>query len=225
MVARWNRPGLVKLACTGPTSRVPLASRSQIGDATVKINGKPAYVWFASAVQINAQAPDDTGRGTVPVEVTTASGTATSTVTLASYGPSFMLLDARHVTGIIPRSNGTGAFGSGAYDIVGPTGSSLGYQTVAANAGDIITLFGVGFGPTDQAVPAGQPFSGAAAANGKVTILVNNVSVTPLFVGLSSAGLFQINLTVPPGLGTGDVPLVASVDGVQTPAGLVLSLQ
>jgi uncharacterized protein (TIGR03437 family) len=42
---------------------------------------------------------------------------------------------------------------------------------------------------------------------------------------LTEAGLFQFNLTLPAGLGTGDVPLVAMVGGVQTPSGVVISLQ
>ena len=56
-------------------------------------------------------------------------------------------------------------------------------------------------------------------------LLVNNVSVTPSFSGLSGAGLYQFNLIVPSGLGTGDVPLQATVGGVQTPSGVVISLQ
>ena len=35
--------------------------------------------------------------GTVPVVVTTAFGSVTSTVTLAQFGPSFFLLDSKHV--------------------------------------------------------------------------------------------------------------------------------
>jgi uncharacterized protein (TIGR03437 family) len=62
------------------------------------------------------------------------------------------------------------------------------------------------------------------AAN-PVSLLINNVSVTPLFAGLSGAGLYQLNVIIPPGLGTGDVPLVASVGGVRTPLGVVISLQ
>jgi hypothetical protein len=50
---------------------------------------------------------------------------ATSTVTLALVAPSFNILDAKHVAGITLRSNGSGAHGDGAYDIIGPTGSSL----------------------------------------------------------------------------------------------------
>ena len=67
--------------------------------------------------------------------------------------PSFLLLDSKHVTGIILRSDGSGAYAGGVYDIIGPTGTSLGYPTVAAKAGDIVELFGVGFGPTGEARP------------------------------------------------------------------------
>jgi len=42
---------------------------------------------------------------------------------------------------------------------------------------------------------------------------------------LSGAGLYQINLIVPAGLGAGDVPLQASVGGAQTPSGVVISLR
>jgi uncharacterized protein (TIGR03437 family) len=191
----------------------------------VTIDGKPAYLWYVSPGQINLQAPDDTATGAVPVVVTTSGGSSTSTVTLGKFGPSFSLLDAKHVTGIILRYDGSGAYGGGAYDIVGPTGTSLGYSTVAAKAGDIVELFGVGFGPTTPTVLAGEAFSGAAPTINPVTLLINNVTVTPSFAGLSGAGLYQITLTVPAGLGTGDVPLVASVGGVQTPSSVVISLQ
>jgi len=114
---------------------------------------------------------------------------------------------------------------NGSYDILGPTGSSLGYPTVAAKAGDNIALFGNGFGPTNPVVPIGEGYSGAAATTNPVTVSIGGVSVTPLFAGLSGAGLYQINLTVPAGLSTGDVSLSASVGGVQTPSGAVISLQ
>jgi len=196
-----------------------------LGGTSVTINGKAAYLWFVSPGQINLQAPDDTATGAVPVVVRTAAGSATSTVTLGPFAPSFLLLDASHVAGIILRTNGSGAYGGGAYDIIGPTGSSFGYFTLAAREGDTIELFGTGFGPTTPTVPAGQAFSGAASTINPVPLRINNVSVTPTFVGLVGAGLYQFNLTVPPGLGTGDVSLQGTVAGVQTPSGIVISLQ
>jgi uncharacterized protein (TIGR03437 family) len=58
-----------------------------------------------------------------------------------------------------------------------------------------------------------------------VQLMIGGSSVVPSFAGLSSAGLYQINLTVPAGLGAGDVALVATVGGVQTQSGVVISLQ
>jgi uncharacterized protein (TIGR03437 family) len=196
-----------------------------LGGASVTINGKSAYLWYVSPGQINLQAPDDSTTGTVPVVVTTTSGSATSTVTLAPFAPSFLLLDTKHVTGIILRFDGTGAYGGGTYDILGPTGSSLGYPTVAAKAGDSLLLFGVGFGPTSTVVAAGQAFSGAAPTTKTVNVLINNVSVIPGFAGMSGAGLYQINLILPADLGTGDVTLAASVNGVPTQSNVVISVQ
>jgi uncharacterized protein (TIGR03437 family) len=198
---------------------------TSLGGTSVTINGKLAYLWYVSPAQINLQAPDDTATGTVSVVVTTASGSATSTVTLAQVAPSFLLYDAKHVAGIIPRTDGSGAYGGGTYDVLGPTGNSLGYPTVAAKAGDWVELYGVGFGPTSPTVLAGQLFSGAASTTNTVNVLINKVSVIPSFAGLSGAGVYQINLMVPAGLGTGDVPLAASVNGVQTQSSLVMSVQ
>lgn len=197
----------------------------ELASTNVTINGRSAYLWYVSPNQINAQAPDDTATGTVPVVVTTPGGVATSTVTLAKVAPSFNLLDSKHITGIILRSDNSGAFGGGTYDVIGPTGNSLGYPTVAAKAGDTVELFGVGFGPTKTAVPAGASFVGAAATTNALTVYVNNVAVTPTFSGETGAGLYQINLTLPGGLGIGDLPIQAVVGGVQTPSGVVIALQ
>ena len=80
----------------------------------------------------------------------------------------------------------------------------------------------------NQAVPAGQVYVPPAQpdnTNNKVTLTINNQSVTPSFAGFSEAGVYQINLIVPANLGTGDVPITATVAGFSTPAGVVISLQ
>ena len=141
------------------TGNFPLS----LGRTSVTINRKSAYLSLASPTQINLQTPDDTATGTVPVVVTTSEGTATSTVTLTQFGPSFLLLDNKHVAGIIVRPDGSGAQGGGTYDFIGPTGNSLGYATVAAKAGDTVELYAVGLGPTNPVVPAGRGYSGGSA--------------------------------------------------------------
>ena len=198
---------------------------TSLGGISVTVNGKLAYLWYVSPTQINFQAPNDAATGPASVTVTTSGGTATSTVTLGQFAPSFCLLDGKHVTGIILRSDGSGAYGGGTYDILGPTGSSLGYATVAAKPGDTVELFGVGFGPTNPAVLAGQAFSGAAQTTNLLNLSIGGVNVIPTFAGLSGAGLYQINLVVPASLGSGDLSLVATVGGSKTPANVVISLQ
>ncbi|MGA3237357.1 MAG: IPT/TIG domain-containing protein [Bryobacteraceae bacterium] len=198
---------------------------TSLGGSSVTVDGKAAYLSYVSPAQINLQVPNDTTTGPVPVVVTNSSGSATSTVTLAPFAPSLPLLDSKHVAAIIFRSNGSGAYGGGAYDIVGPTGTSLGYPTVAAKAGDSVALFALGLGPTNPSVSAGQPFSSSAPTTNPVTLLVNGVSVTLAFAGLSGAGLYQLNFTVPAGLGSGDTPLWVFVGGMLTPSGAVISLQ
>ncbi|HWE51070.1 MAG TPA: right-handed parallel beta-helix repeat-containing protein [Bryobacteraceae bacterium] len=199
---------------------------TSLGNVTVTINGKKAYLLYVSPYQIDLQAPDDSTAGPVNITVTTEKGSWTTVETLAPVSPAFSVLDAKHVAGIILRSDGSGAFGpGGAYDIVGPTGTSLGYRTVAARAGDVLELFGVGFGPTSPPVPAGQLFSGAADTANALQLVIGGTNVTPFFAGLSSAGLYQINVIIPPGLGTGDVTLEGDIGGTKTQSGVVISLQ
>jgi uncharacterized protein (TIGR03437 family) len=218
---------------------------TSLGGTSVTINGVGAFLSFVSPHQIVLQVPSDIGStsvccanqvaGPVSVVVTTTSGTATSAVTLTNFGaPSFLLLDDKHVAGIILRSDGSGGYGNGSYDIIGPTGNSLGYPTVAAKAGENIVLFAVGMAPTT----AGQAWEGSAVLDGNgADVLINNVEVlsdaTPVSqngLALTGSGLFQISLTLPTGLGTGDVPIVAAVGVINEGAALtsptvVISLQ
>ena len=198
---------------------------TSLANVIVTIDGQPAYLWYVSPGQINAQVPEDAKLGSIPVAVTTPAGTTTATATLSTYAPSFSLLDSKHVAGIILRTDGSGAYGGGTYDILGPTGSSLGYATVAAKPGDVIELFAVGLGPTTPAAIPGQAFSGAAATNSTVSLSIAGHAVAPSFAGLVEAGLYQINLTLPANLGSGDVTLVATVAQNQTQPGVVVSLQ
>jgi len=196
---------------------------TSLGGVSVTIDNKPAYLWTVSPFQINLQVPDDNATGPVSVAVTTASGTGTSAVTLAPYGPSFSLLgDGKHVAGEIATPNGTGAYGT--YDLVGPP-NTFSFSTRPVKAGETLTLYGVGFGPTIPHVPAGQIFSGAASTNTPVTIGVGGVNANVSFAGITEAGLYQFNLTVPPNTGSGDQAIQATVNGVQTPPGPVVTVQ
>jgi len=197
---------------------------TSLGGTSVTIDNKPAYLWVVSPTQINLQVPDDSTTGLVSVAVTTPSGTATSAVTLAPQAPSFSLLgDNKHVAAEIATPNGTGAYGGGTYDLVGPS-NTFSFTTRPVKAGETLILFGVGFGPTTPAVPAGKVFSGSAPTINPVTVTIGGVKANISFSGITEAGLYQINLTVP-STPSGDQPLQATVNGVQTPAGPVVTVQ
>ena len=194
---------------------------TSLGGVSVTIDGNPAFLWFVNSTQINLQVPNDQNIGqSVPVVVSVGGQSATSSVTLGNVAPSFSLLsDNKHVAGIIVHSDGT-------YDFLGPNGNSLGYATVAAKAGDNVELFGVGFGPTNPSVPAGEVLpAGQFGTTNSVALSIGSTNVVTEPAYLSLAGLYQLNVTIPAGLGTGDISLSAVVSGVSTQSGVVIPLQ
>jgi uncharacterized protein (TIGR03437 family) len=194
---------------------------TKLGGTTVTIDGKPAYIWFVSPGQINVQAPDDNTFGAVSVVVTTPYGSFSSTVTLAQYAPCFSLLDAIHPAAIVATS-GPGNTGLG-YDIIGPVGE-FSFPTRPLVPGEIVTLFGVGFGATTPSIPAGQIVTAAAPSVVIPQISIGGIPAQVLFAGIVEAGLFQFNVVVP-NAPSGDQELLAVVGGVPTPLTTVITMQ
>lgn len=195
-----------------------------LGGTSVTINKKPAYLWMVSPTQINLQAPNDTATGPVNVVVTTASGSSTATVTLAAVGPSFSLFPgSSYAAAVILTPDGSGAYGNGAYDLAGPAGQ-FSFHTRPVKQGDVVELFGVGFGPTNPAVVAGKTYTGAAPVTNTVTVSIGGVAAQVLFAGMVQSGVYQINIAVP-AVASGDQPLLASVSGMQTPLHVLLTMQ
>lgn len=57
---------------------------------------------------------------------------------------------------------------------------------------------------------------------GKIKVLIGGKAVPVLFAGMTQAGLFQINVQIGEGLGTGDLPITLEVDGEVSPGQIVL---
>ena len=94
-----------------------------------------------------------------------------------------------------------------------------------AAPGEVIVLYGNGFGATTPAAVNGQVQAGPAPMAVNPTITFNGVRADVVFAGLSATGLYQFNVTVPTGLPDGDAAVVATANGVTTPAGALIAIK
>jgi uncharacterized protein (TIGR03437 family) len=186
---------------------------TSLDGTSVTVNGKAAYLGYISPTQVNIETPDDTAVGPVNVVVTTASGSSSpATLNLAAYAP-----------GLFP--SGQGNYIAAQHADGSPVGSYTG--ATPAKPGEVIILWGTGFGPSSPATPAGQVVTAAPAAPGNlagITVMIGGVQATVQYAGITISGLAQINVTVPSSLANGDAPVVATVGSVQTQANAIIAV-
>lgn len=183
----------------------PLAT--SVGGASVTVNGKPAPMYYSSYGQLAFQMPYEISNGTVVVQAQ-RDGLSSNpvSVVVADRAPRLLLIGV-----------GTyGAIQNQDLSIPMPVGSFPGVNTHPAKAGDALTIYAIGLGPTNPQVISGQP----APATAPFTPITSTATVNfgggiggtvvmPLYAGLTPtfAGLYQINVVVPQGLAKGVVNL------------------
>ncbi len=99
--------------------------------------------------------------------------------------------------------------------------------TVPAKPGEVIILWGTGFGNTSPSAPVGlltpaQTY-GVSGVSASVGGLAATVYATALAPGL--AGLYQVAIQVPSDLADGDYPLAASINGLSSSTRLLLTVK
>jgi uncharacterized protein (TIGR03437 family) len=188
-----------------------------LGGISVSVGGQPAYVEYVSPTQINALAPS-VPAGSVPVIVTNSIGTSqTVNAQLSAEAPAFFQWGdyavATHQD----------------YSYAVKNGTFTGLTTVPAAPGDVIILWGTGFGPTSPAVPAGIETPSATIYNTATLVSVKvgsqNVTVYGAALAPGFAGLYQVAIQIPAGLANGDYPVVAAINGVSSPATTLITIQ
>jgi uncharacterized protein (TIGR03437 family) len=189
---------------------------TQLDQVSVTIDGKPAYVYYVSPTQLNVLSPADATQGQVPVQVTYAGKTSnTLNATQATFAPALFMFDPlERKYAIAVRSDG---------QFLGPADLYPGV-TVPAKAGDVILLYGTGFGPTNPTTDFGKTFTGAPPTANPVTATIGGVPATVQFAGLTYPGEYQFNILVPT-VPTGDNLVVLKVGGVSTQPAAYLAVQ
>jgi uncharacterized protein (TIGR03437 family) len=191
---------------------------TSLDGVSVKIGGKAAFVRTVSTNQINFQVPDGIGTGSVPVTVTNSLGTSNvALATIDNYAPAFFI---GTVAGGRNYVAATEAVANGVI-YIGPASAS---GVRPAKPGEILTLWGTGFGPTTPLVPAGSIFNSASPLDDSIQILIDGTPAALRFAGISGAGLYQFNIVVP-SLTPGDHKLTAIIGGAQTADGIWLATQ
>ena len=190
---------------------------TQLDGVSVSVGGQPAYISYISPTQINALAPN-VGTGTVSVTVTD-SGATSSVVGAVSQTvqPAFFQWGAYAVA---TRQD---------YSLAVRNGTFSGLTTAPAKPGDIIILWGTGFGPTSPPAPVGieVPPSPTYYTASAVTATVGNTAATVYGVALAPgyAGLYQVAIQIPSSLANGDYPVIATAAGAQSPSGTLITVQ
>jgi uncharacterized protein (TIGR03437 family) len=193
-----------------------------LGGTTATVGGLPAYVELASPHQVNLLVPSGVALGQQPVVVSTVGGSSlTTTVTVNAIAP-----------GILAPAAFKSAAGQYAFALfpdnrtyVLPPGVAPSLPAQRAKPGDILILYGLGFGPVSPNLTAGtlveqsnQLFTFQAAVAG--------VQATVQFAGLveTYTGLYQFNIVVPNVPASDTTPFTFTVNGVAGKQSLLLPI-
>lgn len=187
----------------------------ELACVAVEIDGKRVPITYVQQDQINVQAPALPASGPVSVivilnpdrqnELRSDLGMITA---VQPFAPAFFMF--------LPSNSIAAQFGGTANVVADP---SLVPGGKPAKAGDFVTLYATGLGPTNPAVASGALDAGLAPIAAPITVMVGTVTLAPqdvTYVGLSPgsiSGLYQINIRVPAGLPSGDVPVKLTIGG------------
>jgi len=202
-----------QLTLGGAVQASSVPAPTLLGGATVLVNGRAAPLYYVSYGQINLELPLETAVGTAQIQIQRDGLTGnTVSVQVVSRAPRILLL-----------GGGFGAILNAAdQSVPAPVGYfGPGLASHPAKAGDVLTIYTIGMGPTNPAVgtnvpapsteplarlttcPASQPCVGPVVEFGSG--IFGTMSVTPAYAGLTPTyvGLYQVNVTIPGGIASG----------------------
>jgi uncharacterized protein (TIGR03437 family) len=187
----------------------------------VTIGGQSAFIDYISPSQVNALVPSNVGTGTQQVTVTTPSGVSSPfTVTVNATEPGLLAPSSFNLNG---TQYVVALFTDGTYAL--PAGAIAGVNSHPAKPGDLIVLYGVGFGPVTPTIPAGQVVGQSNTISSGLQISIGGQMASVPYDGFAFnyTGLYQLNVTVPQA-GPGSVPLTFSLGGVAGAQTLYLAI-
>jgi uncharacterized protein (TIGR03437 family) len=189
----------------------------------VTVGGQFAFVSYVSPTQVNVQVPSNVGTGSQPIIVSTAAGaSAPYTITVNPQQPGLLAPNSFIIGG---KQYIAAFFQDGAFAL--PPGAIAGVASRRAQPGDILTLWGIGFGSVTPNTPAGQLVQQLNTLAASMHILFGQTEATLQYDGLapSAVGLYQFNVVVPNVAASDTVPLTFTLGGVPGTQTLYIAVQ
>jgi uncharacterized protein (TIGR03437 family) len=198
---------------------------TSLDNVSVTVGGKSAYVAYVSPGQVNVLVPDGVPIGNgVPV-VVTAGGVASDpvNVNVADIAPAVLAPNSFDVGGK-QYVVATFATADSSLAYVGPSGAISGVNIRPAKPGEVVTLYGIGFGPVSPGTASGTIAQSTSSITSNVSVQFGTTPATIQYAGLAPgfAGLYQFNVQVPNML-SGDWPLVMTVNGAPVAQNLYIT--
>jgi uncharacterized protein (TIGR03437 family) len=198
-----------------PTQTLPKA----LAGVSVRINGKDCFVSYVRFDQINVLTPPDSTSGPVDVDVFTSHGTAAVTASMASVSPGLFMYSLLDQARAVAFFNADGAY-------VAAVGVIPGGISRPAKPGDYILFYATGLGATNPAYPIGQVLTKAYPLfdPAQVHFSIGGHAANVQFVGMTFPGVFQVNVQIPDGIGSGDVPVILQIGQQSSQENVVLAV-
>jgi uncharacterized protein (TIGR03437 family) len=194
-----------------------------LGGTTATVGGLPAYVELAGPHQVNLLVPSGVALGQQQVVVSTVGGSSVATtVTVNAIAPGIL---APPVFKFAAGQYAFALFPDNRTYVLPPGVAPASLPTARAKPGDVIILYGLGFGPVSPNLTAGtlveqsnQLFSFQAAFAG--------VQATVQFAGLvqTYTGLYQFNIVVPNVPASDTTPFTFSINGTAGTQSLLMPI-
>jgi uncharacterized protein (TIGR03437 family) len=193
---------------------------TMLDGTSVTIGGQPAFVDYISPIQLNVQVPGVAAG--IQQLVVTAGGnrSAPYNLTIQAVDPGLLAPASFKINGV------QYAFALDGSNYVLPTGAIAGVSSAPAKPGDVIVLYGVGFGPVNPAIPEGQIVQQQNALPA-FSISIGGAPATVQYAGLAPnyVGLYQFNVVVPAIAASDAAPLTFQVNGTAGKQALYLAVE
>ncbi|MBI5085226.1 MAG: hypothetical protein HZB13_11585 [Acidobacteria bacterium] len=195
---------------------------AKLGEVTVNLNFRPVYIWAYCSAGTNAGCATDqievlttldAFAATLPLTVTNGSLTSLPYfVTKEGLAPSLALFSDRGDV-VATRADGS---------LVGPKELCPSGCTTPAKPGETVRLWGTGFGlPAEPLTEGSAKQAGTFTGSGQCFLGEAVIRAVPALV---SAGVYAIELRIPPSMPAGDQALACRYQTAVTPLGNMLAV-